>query len=261
MKRLPHSRFALPIVGALLLATLVTGSYFLGRAISGGESTSAQAPHGTPTPVPAGEELPALPDTSQPGWARPYVDREQRLPRYEQTISGITVGPDVDATLCPEGIPAERVTYDATVASAVAIAPTYLPDNAKETLESAIFTACDGTPYLATREYLVLSDEADMRRVAAGEITFFEARHAAAFGIHRRILREPAFPSALSSERARPTEISGLPAVVFDPMFAEGFGDASILLWDKDTMVMTVIQTTAMTISEAIRIAEGVLNQ
>lgn len=260
MKRLPHSRFALPIAGALLLATLVTGSYFLGRAISGGESTSAQTPRGTPTPVPPGEELPAMPDTSQPGWAHPYTLAEAAKPRFNQQLGEILVGPDIDmGDLCPGPTKPDDIPMDTITGSSVELSPIYLPARAR--IEHTEAAACDGKPSLATVEYFIPAVEEDLRRVRDGEITFFEARHSGIVILHRRIRPEASFQSFKPSERMRADTVAGRPAVLVEPMFAEGYGRAEVIIWDAESSTMTVVQTTDFTLGEAVKIAEGLFTK
>jgi hypothetical protein len=250
------ARLALPVLGLTLVAALVATSFYVGRMASGGGGVSAQDPRGTPTPVPPGQELPAMPDTSQPGWASPYQAIEDAKSRYNQTIAGITVGPDVDSTLCPGPVTSERVAADAVRGTVVDFDPSYLPEGAR--LDGEIFATCGDVPSLATREYFIPPNEDDVRRLAAGEITFFEARHGGSFGIHRRITAGPEFLLELPAERMRAGEVAGRPAVLVEPMFPEGYGFSAVVIWDKPTNVMTVVQAHNLTLDETVRITQGV---
>jgi len=248
-------------VGLVVAFGLVAGSLYVGRAISGGESTSAQTPRGTPTPVPQGEELPAIPDTSQPGWFHAYQLKEDAKPRYNQEIAGIMVGPDIDRRLCPEPVLADEITKAETSGTPVEVEPDYLPEGAQEDKGGADFGACEGEPALATRRYQVAPDEEQMRRVAAGELTFFEAQHGSGITVHRRLSVLPRFMLNLPSERMRAGEVNGLPAVLVEPMFIEGYGHSAVIVWDEGTSVLTAVQATDLTLEETIRIAQGVLER
>lgn len=203
-----------------------------------------------------------MPDTSQPGWFHPYQLIEDAKPRYNQLVGEILVGPDIDmgGDLCTGTTKPDDITFDSIIGSRVELSPAYLPPGAQAD-EHTESLACEGEPSFATTLYMIPPNEADSRRVKAGEITWFEAQHGGSVTLHRRVRPEASFQSFNPSERMRAGTVAGLPAVLVEPMFAEGYGEAEVIVWDAESSTMTVVQTTDFTLDEAVKIAEGLFTK
>jgi hypothetical protein len=145
---------------AVVVATAVVwaAAFFAGRALQGDDATrfaSADSESTTPadenTPVPG-----ATPDTSKPDWDLPYRTVDAALPRYEQSVNGITIGPntsmDDGGAYCEPG---EAVETDPSTAaaSAVLVRPQYLPANT--VLRQQQIIQCRGTVVASWYDYAV----------------------------------------------------------------------------------------------------------
>lgn len=193
----------------------------------------------------------------------PYVLEDETKPHYDQEINGIVIGPTVEnAGHCPVD---EWAALSRAEGSTVEINPHALPPGAstdEEDLTGNWTALCNGDAVAAEAVYTAEPNEADMERVEAGEIRFFEARH----GFRIRVVREleasrpPTHQiGGIPAERFEAATVAGLPAVIGRPLFEEGWGSGVVAVWDAETSVLTVVEASMLTVEEMVAVVEGVL--
>jgi hypothetical protein len=249
-------------------ALLAAGSGFLLARANGG-STQATGAHPqssisatAPTPEPAGQASePNAIDTSKPGWAIPYLDADQALPRFEGTIAGVRLAaepPDDYADRwCDPGdpdraarwIPSERVE-----GSKLALPDVPLPPRSSLFPEGTKGVQCGGTVVLATYWYFVGSSDGVTQDILSGRVSWFDADHGGAIVITRRLASQPPFARwSQPAERTIELVVNGH-AVAAAPPILGGLGSSAVAFAADG--VVTTISGTDMRLDVLIRIAE-----
>jgi hypothetical protein len=204
-------------------------------------------------------------DTSQPGWDTPYLKAWREKPRYNQTINGIEVGPTVEVTglICDASAKAEAEEPGFEKGSPLEISATYLPPGARvlePQNEPGSFVSCGGRPATTTLQ-LALPAAADAeQRVANGE-SWFSVPHGGLVSVTKWQFREgasPRVPADLPADAWFAETIEGLPAAVGRPVLDEGLGAANAIVWNPETSVLTIVHSYNLSLSELLKIAEGV---
>jgi hypothetical protein len=109
-------------------------------------------------------------------------------------------------------------------------------------------------------DYRIAPDEEDLRLVENGQLSFFDANHGGYVTVHRSVLETPAYHGGgIASDRFRPANVAGYAAVIGDPIFAEGFGLAAVVVWDPERQVLTVVEGSDIVVDDLVRIVEGIL--
>ena len=190
-----------------------------------------------------------MPDTKKIGWHVPYMDQWGRLPLYDQTLAGIAVGPTVEmgGFTCSPDRPS----------SLLAITPRFLPEGVVREEEHGSDVCAQGV--MNDISYYRPWNEDDLQRLNREEIGFFEARGGGYFHVFKRFMTVPAWQMSFPGEKLRAGTINGYPAVIGEPMFAEGFGDSLIIIYQPNVQVLTVIGGVQISSEELFSIAEGLV--
>lgn len=242
-------------VAVAVLAVLGLVGFIGGRQM--GESGPASAEPG-PVQPPGPEVTPvpgATPDTAQNWWYLPYQYEEDRLPRYDQVVAGIALGPRVaHGAACQ--VPLVPVSLEAVVGSLVEIRTPYLPEGTRRD-NHFDFGLCLGQPAFAEIFYWIPVDEEEMARVKNREISFFDAQHGGSFQVMRLQMGTPAWQTDFPSARVEAGTIAGRPAAIGSPLFKEGWGRSELYVWDPQTKVLTVVRGDDISLSDLKAIGEG----
>jgi len=231
----------------LVAATGLTAGFVLGsgsddRATAAVQPTTPIPPNSTPGPS-------ETPDTSKALWYVPWENQEAALPRYNQAIAGIELGPTVGSgnVICSGGL------------GSVIVEPTYLPAGSKpDPVESHASKCENGVVAADEKHYSIPPNEGDLRRVRAGELSFFGSRHGGFFYVLRMRVDRAAYETGFASARLAPGTIAGHPAAIGSPIFPAGFGVALVIVFDQSTSILTVVRADSLPLDEVLRIAEGV---
>ena len=250
--QVPPLRHVVPLTGLVFI--LAAASFIAGRQFGGSDTAEADRP----LDVPPGPEVVANPDqtpvTSVPFWYVPYQNAEDKLPRYEQVLNGIRIGPNVRHTgLCSE--PAQYATREQITGSTVEIKPEYLPPGTE--VGTSSFMACAGHPAGTFIAYRVPPNEEDLAMINSGALDWFDAKHGGSFEILRYELAEPGYASDFPSGRFEASTVNGHPAVFGPPMFSRGFGRFEIIVWQDELNIITIVRGDSFTLDEANKIAIG----
>ncbi len=241
---------------AIMVVALAAGAFLAGRQLGERSPAEADVDGGPITPDLAATPAPGqTPDTSKDFWWIPWQNAEDQKPRYRQTVAGIEIGPDIWPDFpC---LPLDHGAPDAAAGSAVEVKPGFLPAGS-EAIRSSV-GVCGGEVVRHETSWRVPGDEEAMRAVARGEKTFFEVENGALFEITiSRTGPSPRFTSSLASERFREARLAdGRAVVVADPLFAEGAGEAAVLIYDAKAGTLTTVTGGNMTLAELVKIAEN----
>lgn len=248
------SRAAIILLASCVL--IVGGAFWAGRML--GATPPAVADPAAPLPQDLEKLTPApgeTPDFRQPFWYAKWVNADNELPRYDQVVAGIRVGPTATRSggPCDDKNRPTTVEFAAAQGSSVDIQPSFLPPGAR--LTSAIAVKCAGEVALAYALYeLPLADDLE-ERLAGGE-SFFAIPRGGSIEI-LRFVGDPAEESSIAAERWTEGTIAGYPAAIGRPILDEGFGPSMAAVYVDG--VMTVVRGYHLSLEDLIRVAEGVL--
>ncbi len=224
-------------------------------ASAGTDGPAAQKPAVIATATPSGR-----PDTSKPSWARPFLDEESAKPRYERMIGPIRLAPGGRATSGPIECSLESA-IEAPIAvgqsSPLAIVPAFLPPGAAIDPAMEVAARCGEVVVNVERTYVIPPEPDAERRVRSGEVNWFDFEHGGYIWIWRTLVPGPQYfgteiPSAQWSE----VQVAGFPGAVGKPTL-DGLGHATVVTWDADTGILTVIRGLDRRADELLRVAEG----
>ena len=184
------------------------------------EETATSQPLTTPTP-----------DRSQPGWFRPYLEREQNAPKLNGMVNGIEVGqepttPDEWSTVCasPEvelGPEAEQRHAD----SELTITDQDLPAG-MEMFERPVFSVCPDFGVIKMQATVRVPIPVEGGSPGSGVITVFRFHGKAAAGVSGSV------------ERWSADTVGGLPAATLRPV-VDAIGDSTIIVYESEANVTT----------------------
>lgn len=244
-------------VAALLLIALITsGAFIAGRIL--GERTPAEADlpprevsDNLQVATPAPNETP---DFSEPFWYAKWLNADEALPRFDQTIAGIRVGPTAarSGSPCDSERPVD-VPYATASGTSVAIEPKHLPQGGQQV--SSLAVQCGAVVALAELRIELPSVNDLQDRVARGE-HYFDIPRGGLIQI-LRFLGDPAEASSIAAERWSAGTIAGHPAAIGRPVLDEGLGDSMTIVHSAG--LVTVIRATNLSLAELLRVTEGVL--
>ncbi len=226
-------------VGALAVGS---AAFLMTKQLTHNAVSGAQAPPGASTttaqpPVPPDSATPEAgktPDLTEPGWYVPYLNRDAELPRFEETINGISIGRTLSAEAegyCEGGAwesgPDAETRYSS---SAVAFDGSDLPA---------------GTTFFQRPKYVVCPRAGATRMEAV--IAVKPTRPAPRIGLGVgsveviRFVGEPYTPMPAAAERWSGGTVAGYPAAILRPVI-ESVGTSAIVVHDPKSRVTTLVR-------------------
>jgi hypothetical protein len=254
-----HGWRPLAVSVVVLGAGAFAASFLLGRELSDDGPARAQLP--APTEIPAeSTALPgSTPDTTKPLWHVPFENAEKDLPRYDQTINGIKVGPTISDNGVRDCEPGEATAVrdlDSLATSNLAITPSFLPTGAVEGRHEA--SACRGKFVTHVVEYEIPAEPGVESRLERGEVRWEDVEHGGKITIFRSLSQGAVYRSSnFAAIRWRAGTIQGRPAAIADPILPIGLGRSAIVVWDESEGVRTVLIGVNRRIDELFQVAEG----
>lgn len=241
---------------AAMLATLVV-AFSLGWWIGPGSNVDAQLIDRASDPdlLTATPSAGQQPDFTQEFWYQEWLNEWSMAPVYDQVINGIAVGPDVLRLTDKCDAVGTAVDISDAPPGRVAIDLPYLPEGASTSLGDVALCGDDPVSFSVDIEIDGLSDRNLRERMNRGE-AFFDLPHGGWISVHR-FVGGPAMESSLPARQWESGMIAGIPAAIGHPLFDDGFGIAHLIVHSEG--VVTSIQATNVSLSELIRVAEGVL--
>ena len=179
----------------------------------------------------------------------PWLNQDNALPRYDQTVNGIEVGPTVERgnAICAAG------------PGSVLVKLAYSPEGTESDTAGDRTDNCkDGNVFADDRHFRIPPNEDDLRKVDAGQLSFFNARHGGFFEVYRERVDKAAYENGFASSRLTAATVAGHPAVVGPPIFEAGFGNSLIVVYDQSTRILTVIHGDDLSLEDLLKVAEGV---
>ncbi len=251
----------IPVWYLLPVLVLAAGVFVGGRALTdGGPAVADQpSPHGIRLPGPDVTPEPgSTPDTSVPYWYVPYQNADNKLPRADQEVAGVLVGPTAAIQVAyPERCDSGGYVSDFSkvASSPLSIAPSFLPAQASVDFQEA--TDCDD--FVLTHEliYFVHPEDGVETRIRSGEVDFFESEHGGQIRVFRARVSAPAFPLDVPTARWTAGTVAGHPAALARPILDGGYGEAAVVVWDAASGVMTAVVGHDRPLSELLQFAEG----
>ena len=196
-------------------------------------TANSATPTPPPTPVPTiPGGLPLYPDMTQRLWHQPYLELESRLPRYDVTANGITIGPRGDQqgwrSPCDPttGAPARR---GEEVGDILDIAPRWMPAGSERVVEE--ITRCrlpNGQTVLRHVKVTITVPPDPSTGSKGGYIIISRARSS-----------PPPFylqNGTIPSERWHPGTIAGRPALVAGPLLPMGLGGSGVEMYSDGVL-------------------------
>lgn len=234
------------ITVVILLAAI--GAFAATRMVLSQEGATAQADPTTTNAPPLLDSTPvpgATPDLSRPGWYIPYVSEDGAKPRLQGIVNGISIGLKADSAKdfgrCDQPRRITAAERDEQHAGSSVTAST-LPH---------------GMSYSREPEYLVCD----------GEVTWMDAvvsvppRTNELGGGFIRVNRWVGKPFATVSgpaDRWFPTTAAGLPGAAMRPII-ESVGDSALIVYDKETSVVTELTGEGVYLSSLEELMEELL--
>jgi hypothetical protein len=247
----------LSIRTAVAVVLVLAAGFIAGRSFHRSPSVAAEPADQTPPPGDATPVPGATPDTSKDFWYLPYQAKDDSLPRYSQTVSGIALGPNVRSEYA---CVLEDETSGPSAGSPLVIDPGYLPAGAKPD-NADQYSGCGGAVAASDRSWIIRTDEADMETVKSGDKTFFQARHGGSVEVFRVRELAPSFQTTFPSGRFTAATLAGRPAAFGPPLFEDGWGAFELYVWDPTDSVLTVVRGTDLSSSDIIKVAEGLFTK
>ena len=238
---------------------ITAGSYFAAQQWASDPAVNAESRPGpqsdvdiTPLPTPAaGDPI----DTSHDGWALPYLAADRALPRVDQEMNGIAVGPSsqhLSSGACAPG-EATWVSPGEAIGTSLEIRPSALPTSAAAGDSKAVRCGSRIVHTEAAFEVLAASDF--VSRVRNGE-SWFDLEHGAQIQIYRDLAARPGFESSIASERWVALSVNGLPAVVGHAVLRDELGESAVVVWNPDDQEQTVVRGFNVELPVLLTIAE-----
>ncbi|MCA9831521.1 MAG: hypothetical protein R3B97_08565 [Dehalococcoidia bacterium] len=227
---------------------LAVSGFFVGRYLLADDSSARAIPAAAPSseadvspaPTPAASE-PI--DTSKPGWALAVLEGDKALPRFDQEVNGILVGPtapDEDSGLCHENRPRW-----AELAEANAVSPGFIPDLASLPATASIaeqkIVICG--PVVNSAEVTIeLPAGPDSGAAIQAGRSWFDVDHGGHVSVYKFRTIAPSWRSQIASERWEATEAAGHPAAIGRAVLRDEFGESAVVVWDAENGIQLVVR-------------------
>lgn len=248
--------------GAVLviaLAVVVAGGGFaFGRVFLGSDAPAIASPGAPPS---APEEVTPLPtpsntetiDTSKPGWGLAYLEADKALPRFDQVVNGIAVGPSAmhkPGTWCTPG---QARWVDAEDANGTALAlPRDLP--AGGTLTNGRAVKCGETVVHSEATIEFVASPTSSAEIASGK-SWFDVQHGGQMLVYMSLFAAPGFSSEIASERWEATTVAGFPAALGRPILRDEFGESAVIVWDEGRSLQIVVRGFEVHLDDLLAVA------
>ncbi|MCL6644673.1 MAG: hypothetical protein K6U88_06800 [Dehalococcoidia bacterium] len=257
-KRISSKQVAL---GAALAAAVAVGGFTAGRAFFGSDEAAVASPGVAPsgsadvTPLPTPQPADPI-DTSRPGWGLPYIEADRALPRYDQVINGIKVGPTAYPDLgewCAHG---QATSVDQGEAAGTPLAlPERLPVSGVPAHARAV--RC-GTIVSSEVTIEILREPNARPEMAAGK-SWFEVEHGGQIVILKQLVAAPGFASQVAAERWEPATVNGLPAALGRAILRDEFGESAVVVWDERRSLQVAVRGTDIHVDDLLAVAREAL--
>jgi hypothetical protein len=256
------------VASSLLVAALVAVLAFVAARESADRGTATgrpspalpgQAERGDQSPTPGSivRATPApgeTPNPRDPHSLIKWLSQDLDLPRYEQTIAGIRIGPNVLRTGSPcEQTRPEAVEFTLAEGSRVWIDPAYLPAGARLAGSEAV--RCGGEFAFAMLTYELPVADNIAERIEAGEDYWSLPR--GGFIDILRVAGDPAMESNIPAARWEETTVAGRRAAFGRPILDEGFGGSEVMIYHDG--VLTVVRAGNLSREAVLKVAAGVM--
>lgn len=248
--------------GALLLAAVaavvaivsfIFGRMYLGPddpvAASPGEPPSAPGDV-TPLPTPAPDDSI---DTSKPGWGLSYLEADKALPRFDQVVNGIAVGPTAkhqSGTWCTPG---QAQWVDASEAEGTPLTlPKQFPAGGVATGARAV--RCGDTIVHSEVTVELPASPTSAAEIASGK-SWFDVQHGGQLIIDKTLVAAPGFSSQIAAERWESTTVNGLPAALGRAILRDEFGESAVIVWDEERNLQVVVRGFDVHVDDLLAVA------
>jgi DNA-binding CsgD family transcriptional regulator len=189
------------------------------------------------TPIPG-----ATPDTSQPWWYVPYLNADRDKPRFDGTLAGIRIGPNVDPGSSCEGGVTSMGTVSDTTGTRFDLELPYQPPQTTRQPGSEYVMLCDGQVVSSEADYTVAADSTG-----------------SPFGGSLKVYRHVGDPIAslsIASERWRAGTIATRPAAIAEPILPDiGLGESAVVVYGDG--VLTEVHADGIPMDELMKVAES----
>ena len=249
-------------LGAALAAAVAIGGFAAGRAFFGSDEAVVASPPAAPsgpadvTPLPTPRPADAI-DTSRPGWGMPYIEADRALPRYDQVINGIRVGPTAYPDLGAWCAPGQAQWVDPGEAAGTPLAlPGRFPVNGVPAHARAV--RCGGTIVSSEVTIEILPAPNARAEMAAGK-SWFEVEHGGQVVILKQLVAAPGFASQVAAERWEPATVNGLPAALGRAILRVEFGESAVVVWDERRSLQVAVRGTDIHVDDLLAVAREAL--
>ncbi|MEJ5220522.1 MAG: hypothetical protein WHT63_00785 [Tepidiforma sp.] len=252
----------LRIVLAVALASAVGAvSFALGRTYFGQGDPAVASPGEPPsapgmvTPLPAPGPTETI-DTSKPGWGLPYLDADKALPRYDQVINGIAVGPGAihESRWC---VPGQAQWVDAREADGTPLAlPRSFPAGGVPGEARAV--RCGDTIVHTEVTIEFPASPTAAAEVASGK-SWFDVQHGGQMVIYKDLATAPGFASQIAAERWEAASVNGLPAALGRAVLRDEFGESAVVVWDERRNLQVVVRGVDVYVDDLLAVAAEAL--
>lgn len=243
------------------------GGFLVGRAYLASDEPAIAA---TPPPYASDADVtprptPANPDdidTTRPGWALDYRAADAELPRYDQVINGIPVGPDAKltpATFCPQGASRWVTVDEAAAADPAFVTPLdAVPDGA--VIERYRAVECAGVIGHVEASIVIPADADVSAAIARGE-SWFDVGHGGQMDVYKTRADGPGWASDIAAERWEPIEVNGLPAALGHAILRDEFGPSAVVVWDPERKIQVVVRGIEIELADLLAVAAEATKQ
>lgn len=245
------------VLAVALAAAVGAVSFALGRTCSGPGGPAVASPGGPPsapgmvTPLATPGPNDAI-DTSKPGWGLPYLEADKALPRYDQVVNGIAVGPSAkhESGWCVAG---QARWVDASEAEGTPLAlPKQFPAGGAATGARAV--RCGDTIVHSEVTVEFPASPTAAAEVASGK-SWFEVQHGGQVVIYKDLATSPGFASQIASERWEAASVNGLPAALGRAVLRDEFGESAVVVWDERRNLQVVVRGVDIHVDDLLAVA------
>lgn len=223
-----HTYLRIAVAGVFLVA-LSVGSFYLTRELREGSDVTAEGPPLDPSAI------------------RAAVAADAALERFDGTIAGIRLSPDLDVanatTLCVGTDDIQWFDIDAPEAAGLPVVPSDLPPSAE--FLGGVAVVCRGELASVEAEWFVPPDP----------VSGFRGGHVHVY----RFKGEPRFRGDYPGSRVKSSTVSGRPAIEVVPVTPGGVGDAALLI--REPWGLTTIRTSGFTSAQVHEFGNSLLGE